>query len=214
MSQQFCGVNGVIFFAEQIFIMAGAENPAMCTIIVGVVQSVATLLSSVLVDRAGRKILLIISGVGMIVCLVALGYFFSVQESKADISNIKWLPLVSVVGFIVVFSLGFGPLPWMMTGELLSPQIKGFASGIAVASNWVSVSVVTFSFQPLLELISSAYTFWMFAIITAIASAFIILVVPETKGKSMQQIQNELAGNKLSSPPVKVISLAKTDSNV
>ena len=206
LSQQLSGVNGVIFFAEKIFMMAGAEDPVMCTIIVGVVQSIATLVSSVLVDRAGRKFLLILSGVGMAIFLVALGYFFIILESKGDVTNLKWLPLVSVVGYIVVFSLGFGPLPWMMAGELLPPQIKGFGSGITVAVNWTSVSVVTLFFQPLVKLISSGYMFSMFAVISVIATLFIIFFVPETKGKSMQEIQDELAGIKSSTTSVETES--------
>lgn len=195
--QQFSGVNGVIFFAQKIFEAAGVKNAVLCTVILGVVQTGATVASSLLVDKAGRKILLIISSIGMAVGLVALGYYFRLADvTGADVRSISWLPLVSLVGFIIVFSLGFGPLPWMMSGEILASEIKSVGSGCAVAVNWGCVSIVTFFFQWLCDSITRAYTFWMFAAICVVACVFVLVVVPETKGKSMQEIQNELAGIK------------------
>lgn len=194
--QQLSGVNGVIFFAGDIFKAAKAESPTLCTIILGIVQTTATIAASILVDKAGRKILLIISSAGMAICLVALGYYFHLKDTGAAVSELGWLPLGSLVGFIIVFSLGFGPLPWMMSGEILSSEIKSVGSGCAVAVNWGCVSLVTFYFQPLCQSLSTAVTFWGFAVICSIATLFSLIMVPETKGKSMQQIQNELAGIK------------------
>lgn len=194
--QQLSGINGVIFFAGDIFKAAKAESPTLCTIILGIVQTTATIVASILVDKAGRKILLIISSTGMAICLVALGYYFHLKDTGAAVSELGWLPLGSLVGFIIVFSLGFGPLPWMMSGEILSSEIKSVGSGCAVAVNWGCVSLVTFYFQPLCQSLSTAVTFWGFAVICSIATLFSLIMVPETKGKSMQQIQDELAGIK------------------
>lgn len=197
MAQQLSGINGVIFFAKDIFEGAGAgDRASLYTIIVGVVQTIATVVASILVDRAGRRILLLISSIGMGVTLAVFGYYFKLKENNTDVSNISWLPLVCLVVFIIVFSLGLGPLPWMMSGEILAPEIKSFGSGAAVSTNWICVSIVTFFFKPLLDAIGSSSTFWMFAVVCFIAAAFVLLVIPETKGKSIQEIQNELAGKK------------------
>lgn len=193
LSQQLSGINAVIFFAEDIFKGAKVGNPALCTIIVGIVQTLATVVSSALVDKAGRRILLLVSSVGMGIMLAIFGYYFKIKD---DNPQLNWLPLVCLIVFITVFSLGLGPLPWMMSGEVLAPEIKSFGSGVAVATNWICVSLVTFFFEPLKDGIGAHYTFWLFSVIVFIAAVFILLIVPETKGKSIQQIQNELAGNK------------------
>lgn len=194
LSQQLSGINAVIFFAEDIFKSAGgAEKAALYTMIMGIVQSLATVVASVLVDKAGRRILLLTSSVGMGITLAVFGYYYRLKNTQ-DVSNLNWLPLVCLLTFIVVFSLGLGPLPWMMSSEIMAPEIKSFGNSAAVATNWICVSLVTFFFGPLKDSIGDDYTFWLFSIIVFIAAAFILFVVPETKGKSMQQIQNELAG--------------------
>lgn len=105
--QQFSGINAVIFFAQDIFSAAGSTlDPAVCTIIVGVVQVVMTVASALLVEKAGRRILLLQSCIIMGLCLVALGIYFHLKESGTDVTNISILPLGSVVLFIVSFSLG------------------------------------------------------------------------------------------------------------
>lgn len=92
-------------------------EPAVCSIIIGIVQVLMTFASAALVERAGRKILLIFSSVVMCVCLAVLGVYFHLKDVvKTDVSNIGVIPLLSLVLFIVAFSLGYGPIPWMMMG--------------------------------------------------------------------------------------------------
>ena len=86
------------------------------------------------------------------------------------------------------------PIPWMMTGELFSADIKGVASGIAVALNWSSTFIVTKTFQPLVVSLGSAVTFWIFSGICCAGTLFVALIVPETKGKSLEEIQRMLGG--------------------
>lgn len=197
MFQQLSGINAVIFYSAAIFKAAGSTlDPAIATIIIGVVQVVMTYASSLLVDRAGRRILLLISDAIMAVCLGSLGYYFYLQEGGKDVSNIGLLPLLSLAVFIIVFSIGFGPIPWMMAGELFSAEIKGVATGIAVGLNWFLTFLVTKSFQPLVTMLGSAVTFWIFTGICCVGTVFVALIVPETKGKSLEEIQKMLGGNK------------------
>lgn len=109
--QQFSGINAVIFYAQSIFVAAGSTlAPAVCTIIVGVVQVVMTVTSALLIEKAGRRILLLQSSIVMGLCLIMLGVYFHLKETGVDVTNISFLPLTSVVLFIVSFSLGFGPV--------------------------------------------------------------------------------------------------------
>lgn len=103
------------------------------------------------------------------------------------------LPLASLGLFIVAFSLGFGPVPWMIMGELFAPEIKGVASGLAVMMNWALVFVVTFSFPLMNSGLGGHVTFYIFAAIMVVGTTFVKFVVPETRGKSLQEIQQILS---------------------
>lgn len=112
--QQVSGINAVIFYTTEIFAAAGTGvDPEIATIIVGVMQVVATFVASLVVDRLGRRILLLISDSMMALCTLMLGIYFFMKENNADsVTSLGWLPIVSLCVFIVCFSLGFGPVPW------------------------------------------------------------------------------------------------------
>lgn len=193
--QQFSGINAVIFYAQSIFEAAGSTlDPAICTIIVGVVQVVMTVTSALLIEKAGRRILLLQSSVMMGLCLIMLGVYFSMKEGGSDVTNISILPLGSVVLFIICFSLGFGPIPWMMMGELFASDVKGVASAIAVMFNWTLVFIITKTFGMMQKSWGSGPTFYFFAFFMILGTIMVFVKVPETKGKSNAQIQAILAG--------------------
>lgn len=112
--QQVSGINAVIFYTTDIFNAAGTGIDAeIATILVGVMQVIATFVASLIVDRLGRRILLLISDSVMALCTLFLGiYFFMKQRDPASVDGLGWLPIVSLCLFIVTFSLGFGPVPW------------------------------------------------------------------------------------------------------
>lgn len=104
----------------------GSEiDSAVCSIIVGVMSVVATYVSTLIVDRLGRKILLLSSIIVMGLCTFLIGLYFYLHEIRVDVSSIGFIPLVSLCVFIILFSVGFGPIPWMLIGEILPAQIKG-----------------------------------------------------------------------------------------
>lgn len=192
--QQFSGANAVIFFSDMIFVEAKASSPAICTIVLGITLTLTTIASSFLIERTGRKILLLISIESMGFSLVALGFYFWMLDHKMDTTNLTWLPLSSIVLFMVGFSLGIGPIPWLISVEILDPEIKSFGATLAAVTNFGGVTLVTFFFEPLVELISAAYTFWVFAGVCLLGTIFILAIVPETKGKSVQEMQLLMAG--------------------
>ncbi|KAJ8713249.1 hypothetical protein PYW07_013619 [Mythimna separata] len=204
--QQLSGINAVIFNASQIFEDAGATiPPTIATIIIGVIQVIATFISSLVVDKLGRRILLLLSALVMCVCSTALGVYFFLSEthgSTADIVQaISWLPLVSLSVFIIAFSLGFGPIPWMMAGELCLIDIKAFVGSTAGTFNWLLSFTVTSTFNSLNAAIGAGQVFWMFAGIMLVGFIFIFFVVPETKGKSVDEIQVMLGAEPSSHRP-------------
>ncbi|XP_022118223.2 facilitated trehalose transporter Tret1-2 homolog isoform X3 [Pieris rapae] len=192
--QQLSGINAVIFNTSKIFKSAGAAiEPAIATIIIGVIQVVATFASSVVVDKLGRRILLLFSALVMCICSTALGVYFFLQDTHGADSSIvtamSWLPLVSLSLFIIAFSVGFGPIPWMMAGELCLIDIKSFVGSTAGTLNWLLSFTVTSTFNSLNNSIGSGQVFWLFAGIMVVGFVFIFFIIPETKGKSVDEIQ-------------------------
>lgn len=165
--------------------------------LVGITQAVATLIATALVDRAGRRILLFFSSLTSGLCLAALGYYFWLLEHKMDTSQVSWLPLCSLVLFVAGYSLGLGPVPWMMGVEVLDPEIKSFGATLTATVCQFGLTVITYSFQELQNMITTAGTFWLYAAVCALSMVFILFVIPETKGKSTQEIQNILSGKKV-----------------
>ncbi|XP_055612405.1 facilitated trehalose transporter Tret1 [Uranotaenia lowii] len=193
--QQLSGINAVIFYTVQIFRDAGSTiDENLCTIIVGVVNFIATFIATMLIDRLGRKMLLYISDVAMIITLMTLGGFFYVKANGHDVSHVGWLPLASFVIFVLGFSLGFGPIPWLMMGEILPGKIRGSAASVATAFNWSCTFVVTKTFQDIISSIGSAGAFWMFGSVCVVGLVFVIAYVPETQGKSLEDIERKMMG--------------------
>ncbi|KMY93023.1 facilitated trehalose transporter Tret1-1 isoform X1 [Drosophila simulans] len=193
--QQFSGINAVIFYTVQIFKDAGSTiDGNLCTIIVGIVNFLATFIGIVLIDRAGRKILLYVSDIAMVLTLFVLGGFFYCKANGPDVSHLGWLPLTCFVIYILGFSLGFGPIPWLMMGEILPAKIRGSAASVATAFNWFCTFVVTKTFQDLTVAMGAHGAFWLFGAICFVGLFFVIIYVPETQGKTLEDIERKMMG--------------------
>lgn len=197
--QQFSGINAVIFYTTTIFKVSGSSvNESVSTTIVGVVNFVSTFIAAILIDRLGRKVLLYISAVSMILSLGVLGAYFFVKDSLGiDVSFLGFLPLASFIVYVLGFSLGFGPIPWLMMGEILPAKIRGQAASVATAFNWTCTFIVTKIFLLLAKAIGFHFTFWIFGGIVFLSLLFTIFFVPETRGQSLADIERKLAGVKV-----------------
>ncbi|XP_073957880.1 facilitated trehalose transporter Tret1-like isoform X2 [Choristoneura fumiferana] len=194
--QQLSGINAVIFYTVQIFRMAGSSvDENLSTIIVGIVNFASTFIATALIDRCGRKMLLYISSVTMIVTLAVLGTFFYVRDIRhLDVGTLGWLPLTCLMVYLLGFSMGFGPIPWLMMGEILPAKVRGPAASICTAFNWLCTFAVTKTFQNLLDLFGPTGAFWLFGSICFGGLFFVKVFVPETSGKSLEQIETKMTG--------------------
>ncbi|XP_055608948.1 facilitated trehalose transporter Tret1-like isoform X2 [Uranotaenia lowii] len=197
--QQMSGINAVIFYTASIFDEANTGmNATDATIIVGVIQVVATLLATFIVDKAGRRILLLISAVAMAVSTTLLAVFFQLKEDDpSQVTDLGWLPVMSVCLFIGVFSIGFGPIPWLMVGELFANNVKAYVSPLSGVFNWMLAFLVTKIFGNLRDALGAAGVFWLFTGFSALGAIFVFFLVPETKGISLAEIQQILGGEKV-----------------
>lgn len=202
--QQSTGINAVMFYCATIFQNAGFENNStMVSILIGAIQLVAAAVSILLIDRGGRRFLLIIGGVGMCVSCFSMGvYFFITINSVPDTDmaysgpDISWLAVTSIAVYIVGFAMAWGPCTWLIMSEIFPVKAKGVASGIATFFNWLCSFIVTLSFDVLIDGLTIAGTFWFFGSLAFLAVVFVYFYVPETKGKSLEEIQTYFEGKR------------------
>jgi len=200
--QQFSGINAIIFNGESIFEQAGVDNPAVVTAIsIGAVQVVATLVGVILTDIVGRKILLTIGGITMCVSLGVLSLYdflknepychpdASPPDSKCK-NNLQPLAITAMMFYIVGFSIGWGALPWLLTSEIVPLRVKGAGVGIATCFNWICAMIVLLSFGSYQDTVEPWGAFLTFAVICLFSVIFVFVFVPETKGKTLEEIES------------------------
>lgn len=143
-------------------------------------------------DKAGRKTLLISSGLGMAVSLSVLGAYDCIDNSVFK-KSYGWIPLVSLVIYIAAFSIGYGPIPWLMMAELSPVKYRSFICGAATAFCWLFVFIITKSFQSLEISIHDYGAYFLYAGFSVLSVLFAIFCLPETKGKQIEEIQQNFA---------------------
>ncbi|KAK2911667.1 hypothetical protein QQF64_027481 [Cirrhinus molitorella] len=210
--QQFTGINAIMFYAETIFEQAHFKSSDVATVIVAATQVLFTAIAATIMDKAGRKVLLILSGVIMCVSEAVFGVYFKLTVMKhnnasltsvlTDASSLAeqpptdlaWLAVGSMGLFIAGFALGWGPTPWLVMSEIFPTRARGLGSALCVLTNWTCAFIVTKTFQNLMDAITSAGTFWMFSGLCALNVIFTAIFVPETKGKTLEEIQARFKG--------------------
>ncbi|XP_030974086.1 sugar transporter ERD6-like 6 [Quercus lobata] len=188
--QQLSGINGVFFYSSNIFESAGLSSSNVATLGLGVIQVLATGITTWLVDKAGRKLLLIISSTGMTLSLLLVAIAFYLEDLVSEDSSIFGiLSLVGLVALVISFSLGVGAIPWLIMSEILPVNIKGLAGSIATLANWLTSWAITMTANLLLTW-SSGGTFTIYTLVSAFTVVFVSLWVPETKGRTLEEIQS------------------------
>ncbi|XP_056635711.1 facilitated trehalose transporter Tret1-like [Diorhabda sublineata] len=189
--QQLSGLGAILAYTEHIFQSAGTNIPAeISAIIVGFVLFLASFGGPLIVDKKGRKFLLLVSSIGCIVSQVILGLYFYLQDnSDSSLENWGWIPITCLITYVITFNVGFGPLPFTITSEVLPSNVKFYLATVTGFTGWLMSFIVTKFFNNLNESLGRGGTFWLFAGFCLCALIFIIFVVPETKGKSFQEIQ-------------------------
>lgn len=179
--QQAIGINAVLYYAPRMFENAGAEGGGMMqTVIMGIVNILFTLVAIFTVDRFGRKPLLIIGSIGM-----AIGAF---AVAICDNIGLKgYHSVLSIIVYAAFFMMSWGPICWVLISEIFPNTIRGKAVAIAVAFQWVFNYIVSSTFPPLYEF-SPMFAYSLYGIICVIAAIFVWRFVPETKGKSLEDM--------------------------
>ncbi|XP_077001655.1 solute carrier family 2, facilitated glucose transporter member 8 isoform X5 [Tamandua tetradactyla] len=210
--QQLSGINAVMFYAETIFEEAKFKDSSLASVIVGVIQVLLTAVAALIMDRAGRRLLLVLSGVVMVCSSVTFGAYFKLtQDGPSNSSHVDffvpvsmepinasgglaWLAVGSMCFFIAGFALGWGPIPWLLMSEIFPLHVKGVATGICVLTNWLMAFLVTKEFSSLMEVLRPYGAFWLTSTFCVFSVLFTLFCVPETKGKTLEQITAHFEG--------------------
>jgi SP family arabinose:H+ symporter-like MFS transporter len=182
---QVTGINAIMYYAPEIFKSTGdaSGSALMQTVLVGIINVLFTLVAIKYADKAGRKSLLLAGSAGMAICLAIIGGAFYLEAVKG------YLVLIAILAYISCFALSLGPLTFVVIAEIFPNRVRGRAMSICLFFLWTAVYVVSQFFPILLGSIGSAFTFWIFMVMSVIAFLFVWKVVPETKGKSLEEIE-------------------------
>jgi len=195
--QQFVGINVVLYYAPEIFknMGSGTNLSLMQTIIVGIINLSFTVLAIYTVDRFGRKILQITGALGMALFMFILGTSFYLGE-------LGWIALLAMLGYVASFAFSWGPVTWVLLSELFPNRIRGAAMAAAVAAQWISNLLISWTFPVLnnstwlTEKFNHGFAYWIYGIMGLLAAWFVWKLVPETKGKTLEEIERIWASSK------------------
>ena len=187
--QQFVGINAVLYFAPRIFESMGMGNPMTQTVLMGIVNISFTLVAIFTVEKLGRKPLLITGSLGMAIGAIGV----ALADAVPGIPGI--VGVLSIMIYSASFMFSWGPICWVLISEIFPNTIRGAAVAIAVACQWISNFIVSSTFVPLYTW-SPAFTYGMYAVFCVIAAVFVWKLVPETKGKTLEDMTALWRGRK------------------
>ncbi|KAJ8766497.1 hypothetical protein K2173_022556 [Erythroxylum novogranatense] len=187
--QQFGGINGIGFYVSETFESAGLSSGKLGTIAYACIQVPITLVGAILMDKSGRRPLIMLSALGTFLGCFLAGTSFLL---KAHGLLLGWVPMVAVAGvliYISAFSIGMGAVPWVIMSEIFPINIKGVAGSLVVLVNWLGAWAVSFTYNFLMDW-SPSGTYYLYSGFSLATILFVAKFVPETKGKTLEEIQD------------------------
>lgn len=190
---QFCGINAIIYYSSKIFESAGAVKNAAFTssAVIGLINLIFTFVAIAFVDKVGRRPLLLIGGAVQTIALLLVGWMFTTEQSGMPL-------LFCVAAFTAAFAMSMGPISWILCSEIFPNKIRGRAMSIATFTIWVSCYIVAQTFPMMNDSpsIGPAKTFFIYATVSLLSFIFVLLFVPETKGRSLEEIETSWKTNR------------------
>jgi len=185
--QQWCGINTVLYYADEIFTAAGygVSDILFNIVIMGSVFVIFTFVAIYTVDRFGRKILMLVGSAGLAITYILIGICYYTHSIGIHV-------LLLVITAIACYAFSLAPVVWVLLAEIFPNRIRGAAMSVAVFALWTGCFTLTYTFPALNASLGTAKTFWIYAAICAVGFWVVKIFVPETKGKTLEQIEKEL----------------------
>jgi SP family facilitated glucose transporter-like MFS transporter 8 len=185
--QQFSGINAIMFYCTTIMRNARMDNADTVSMTVMLEQVLVTALACYLMDKAGRRILLLTGSSVMAVSCIVFGLFFALQAGGT--TGINWMVFLSVYVYMAAFSIGVGAIPWLILSEIFPNKVRGTAASIATTFNWLFAFIITMTLDKMTASIQYYGVMWLFGGCCIALFVFTFFVIPETKGRSFEEIQ-------------------------
>jgi sugar porter (SP) family MFS transporter len=195
--QQACGINTIIYYSPKIFKMAGIQSNTMSivpSLITAVFVLAATVLSISLIDKIGRRKIFFSGLTGMIIALLATGAAFYLKPVLGD--TLIYVALVTILLYNSFFAFSLAPLGWLIISEVFPLKVRGVGMSIGSLTNWITNAIVAFTFLKLVNVLSPAGAFWVYAAVSIAAIIWGYHYIPETKGVSLEQIEDHWRSGK------------------
>jgi MFS transporter, SP family, galactose:H+ symporter len=189
IAQQITGINTVIYYAPTIIQSAGipsASGAILATAGIGAVNVLMTILAMRLIDRVGRRPLLLTGIAGMTVSLGVLGFVFRTHSPS---TGLGWLAMIILMAYVASFAISLGPIFWLLIAEIYPLKIRGIAGGTASGTNWAANLLVSITFLSLVQALGPSWTFWLYGLLAVASFVFAYALVPETKGRTLEEIE-------------------------
>tara|TARA_B100001057_G_scaffold18352_2_gene16958 strand:+ start:8774 stop:10111 length:1338 start_codon:yes stop_codon:yes gene_type:complete len=181
---QITGINAIMYYAPEILKSAGfgVDSALLQTVIIGIVNTIFTFIAIKYIDKLGRRSLLLWGVTGIVLCLFSIGLLY-----QFNLTDGPWL-LILILGFVGCFAMSLGPIPWVVIAEIYPTKMRGTAMSLAIMVLWIGVVIIS-QFTPVLLKIGESITFWIFMINALILLIFTLRFIPETKGKTLEEIE-------------------------
>ena len=186
--QQITGINSIMYYAPKIFAQIGqsSDTALLQTVAIGSINLIFTALAMVFIDRFGRKRVILLGSAGMATMLLGLSLLYKINATSGI------LVLVFILGYIAFFASSLGPALWVVVSEIFPNNLRSIGMSVALVSLWAACIIVSVAFPIILEVLNGAMTFMIFAIICILCFAYVWKYVPETKGKTLEELEKEL----------------------
>ncbi|OXU26223.1 hypothetical protein TSAR_015648 [Trichomalopsis sarcophagae] len=191
---QICGLNSITMYMEIILTNAKFNlfQPSLAVIYAIILGTISALISIFLIDRCGRKFLLLIASAGTTISLLGLMSHYLLINADIDVTDLQWLPLVSIFIYMIAYYIGLMPVPSTILSEIFPANIKGIAASIASLTGAGMAFLATKTYQPMVDSMGEAYVYLVYAVCTILIIPYTLIFMMETKGKSLQEIQDKL----------------------
>ncbi|XP_031845373.1 facilitated trehalose transporter Tret1 isoform X2 [Nomia melanderi] len=193
--QQLCGIFAMISYTETIFGISGSSlSPNASAIIVGAIQVFGSFLSTSLMERLGRRPLLLISCAGMCVCHYALGLYCYMESLRYDVAGFNWIPILALSVYVIVYNLGLGPGPYVVSSEILNRDVSAPIVTLGLVTVWSTAFFVVKFFPNMVVWLNMYGCFFLLGTVCVFIFLFVFTLIPETKGLPLQMIVDRLNG--------------------
>lgn len=195
--QQFSGIFVVVVYATKFAVESGvAIDPFLCTVLIGLARVLATFMVGALLDKLGRKIPTIFSGIGMTICMYGLALYLMLPALNESPSISSWLPATLLITYIFTSTFGFLTMPFTMLPELIPLRVRGLGAGITVSFAYFMSFIIIKIYPTMLEVMGNEFVFIFYGTVSLFGIFFVHFILPETRGKSLEEIENSFKSNR------------------